>query len=64
MALWLPSKNLDAAFGPIDTVEEAAEIYVRAVAAGGVRNKLSAAQLRQLARHFKVVPDESILAEE
>jgi rhamnulose-1-phosphate aldolase len=55
-------RNLDAAFGLIDTVEKAAGIYVRAVAAGGVRNKLSVDQLRQLARHFKVAPDESILA--
>jgi rhamnulose-1-phosphate aldolase len=55
-------RNLDATFGLIDTIEKAASIYVRAVAAGGVRNKLSAAQLRQLAAKFQVVPDETILA--
>jgi len=57
-------RNLDAAFGLIDTVEKAAGIYLRVLAAGGIKNKLSADQLRQLARHFKVVPDESILSEE
>jgi rhamnulose-1-phosphate aldolase len=54
-------RNLDSAFGLIDTIEKAASIYVRAVAAGGVRNKLSAAQLRQLATRFNVRPDETIL---
>jgi rhamnulose-1-phosphate aldolase len=56
-------RNLDAAFGLIDTIEKAASIYVRAVSAGGVRNKLSAGQLRQLATRFGVVPDAAILAQ-
>ena len=56
-------RNLDAAFGLIDTVEKAAAIYVRAVAAGGVKNQLSVAQLRDLAARFHVQPDETILGE-
>jgi len=55
-------RNLDAAFGLIDTIEKAAAIYVRAVAAGGVKNKLSVDQLRSLAKRFSVQPDASILS--
>jgi rhamnulose-1-phosphate aldolase len=54
-------RNLDSAFGLIDTVEKAAAIYVRAVAAGGVRNQLSVQQLRDLAAKFRVTPDDAIL---
>lgn len=54
-------RNLDAAFGLIDTIEKAAAIYARAVSAGGVRNQLSIQQLRDLARNFRVNPDEAIL---
>jgi rhamnulose-1-phosphate aldolase len=56
-------RNLDAAFGLIDTVEKAAGIYAHALAAGGVKNRLSVEQLRALAGHFHVRPDESFLSE-
>jgi rhamnulose-1-phosphate aldolase len=55
-------RNLDAAFGLIDVVEKAVAIYARAVAAGGVKNKLSIEQLKLLAAKFNVHPDEKILS--
>jgi rhamnulose-1-phosphate aldolase len=54
-------RNLDSTFGLIDTVEKAAAIYVRAVAAGGVKHQLSVQQLRDLATKFHVKPDADIL---
>lgn len=53
--------DLDTVFGLIDTAEKAAQIYVHAMAAGGVRNKLSSAQLAALAKTFNVSPDPDIL---
>lgn len=54
-------RSLDAAFGLIDTVEKAALIYLKAMAAGGIRQKLSTAQLEALAAKFEVRPDPLIL---
>jgi rhamnulose-1-phosphate aldolase len=54
-------RSLDAAFGLIDTVEKAASIYLKAMQAGGLRHKLSTAQLEALAKKFNVRPDPLIL---
>jgi len=50
-------RNLDAAFGLIDTVEKAAVIYLTASAAGGIKQMLGEDQLRALAERFQVKPD-------
>jgi rhamnulose-1-phosphate aldolase len=67
VALWqfhgviASGRNLDSAFGLIDTVEKAASIYLMTIAAGGARQTLPAARLRELAAHFQVEPDPDIL---
>ncbi len=53
--------TLSTAFGLIDTAESAAQIYLKAVAAGGVRNRLSDKQLQALAAAFSLQVDASIL---
>jgi len=53
--------TLDKAFGLIDTAESAAQIYLKSVGAGGVRNKLSDKQLQNLAAAFSLKVDPSIL---
>lgn len=50
-------RNLDAAFGLIDTVEKAAVIYLTAASSGGIKNMLGEEQLRALAERFRVKPD-------
>jgi rhamnulose-1-phosphate aldolase len=55
--------DIDTAFGLIDTAEKAAQIYKHAAACGGIRNKLSNAQIAALARAFSVTPDPEILGE-
>ncbi len=68
LALWqyhgivAAGRNLDAAFGLIETAEKAAEIYLKAAALGPVEHRLSNEQLSALARHFGVQPDPEILA--
>jgi len=54
-------RSLDAAFGLIDTVEKAASIYLKAMAAGGIRHKLTTAHLEALAAKFSLRPDPLIL---
>jgi len=54
-------RNLDAAFGLIDTVEKAAVIYLTAAASGGIRQMLGPEQLRALAEQFGVQPDPEML---
>jgi rhamnulose-1-phosphate aldolase len=68
LALWqyhgivAAGRNLDAAFGLIETAEKAAEIYLKAAALGPVERRLSNEQLTALARRFGVEPDAEILA--
>lgn len=60
MAVWqyhgivAAGPDLDAAFGLIDTAEKAAEIYIKAASLGPIKNKLSTAQLKALARKFNL----------
>lgn len=54
-------RSLDSAFGLIDTVEKAASIYLKAMAAGGIRHKLTTANLEALAAKFGLRPDPLIL---
>jgi rhamnulose-1-phosphate aldolase len=67
VALWqshgviASGRNLDSAFGLIDTVEKAASIHLLTVAAGGAKQLLSVDRLRELAAHFQVEPDPEIL---
>ncbi len=55
-------RNLDAAFGLIDTAEKSAALHLKARTGGGVTQKLSKGQLKELARHFRVVPNPDILS--
>jgi rhamnulose-1-phosphate aldolase len=67
LALWqyhgivAAGRNLDAAFGLIETAEKAAEIYLKAAALGSVERRLGNDQLNALARRFGVEPDPEIL---
>jgi rhamnulose-1-phosphate aldolase len=54
-------RSLDEAVGLIETVEKAAGIYLKATAAGGLKSLLTEDELRAVAGHFGVVPDEEIL---
>jgi len=49
--------ELDTAFGLIDTAEKAAEIYLKAASLGPLKNKLSTAQLKALAKNFNLKID-------
>ena len=68
LALWqyhgivAAGRNLDAAFGLIETAEKAAEIYLKVAAMGSVERRLTTEQLIALARRFGVEPDPEILA--
>jgi rhamnulose-1-phosphate aldolase len=68
MAVWqfhgviAVGRNLDAAFGLIDTAEKSASLHLKARSGGGVTQKLSKTQLKKLARHFRVVPNPDILS--
>ena len=53
--------DLDTAFGLIETAEKAAEIYLKASAAGPLARCLTTEQLSSLAETFGVVPDPEIL---
>lgn len=69
LALWqyhgivAAGRNLDAAFGLIETAEKAAEIYLKVAAVGPVDRRLTNEQLTALAHRFGVEPDPKILAE-
>lgn len=53
-------KDLDTAFGLIDTAEKAAEIYLKAISMGGAKNKLSLSQIKAIGMNFNAIPDEEI----
>jgi rhamnulose-1-phosphate aldolase len=48
--------SLDDAFGLIDTAEKSAEILVKVISMGGVRQTMSTSHLAQLAKRFNVTP--------
>lgn len=54
-------KDPDEVLGLIDTMEKAAEIYIKAASAGGVRNRLKIRQLSAIADRFGVTPDADIM---
>lgn len=53
-------RNLDTAFGLIDTVEKASDIYIKAESMGGVKNKFSLNQIEAIANNFGLVPIDDI----
>lgn len=55
-------KDLDETFGLIETAEKAAEIYMK-IALLPRLNTITNDQMRQLARHFGVTPQEGFLSE-
>lgn len=54
-------QSLDEAFGLIDTAEKSAQILVKVISMGGLRQSLTTAQLIALARRFGVCPLPSAL---
>jgi len=56
-------RNLDMAFGLIDTAEKVAKIYIKAVSTGCTPRKLKKEVLLSLAENFKVSPNLSYLEE-
>ena len=56
--------SLDFAFGLIDTVEKSAEVLVKVLSMGGVRQSMTTQNLRDLAARFGVVPLAEALAVE
>ena len=51
----------DEVLGLIDTMEKAAEIYLKVASAGAVRNKLKTRQLAAIAERYGVTPDTEII---
>ncbi|MGO2083091.1 rhamnulose-1-phosphate aldolase [Vagococcus sp.] len=54
-------KDMDEAFGLIETAEKAAQVYTYVMAQGGVKQTITDEQLVSLARGFNVVPREGYL---
>lgn len=54
--------TLDDAFGLIDTAEKAAEIMVKVISMGGIRQTMSTQNLADLAARFNVVPQPEAMA--
>ncbi len=54
-------RNPDEVLGLIDTMEKAAEIYIKSAAAGPIRNRLEAWQLEEIAERFGLTPDAEIM---
>jgi rhamnulose-1-phosphate aldolase len=54
--IFATGRNLDTAFGLIDTAEKSAEIYLKAAALGPIKNKFTLDQLNAIARNFGQVP--------
>ena len=53
--------SLDVAFGIIDTAEKAAEIYIKAISAGGIKKTLSIENLVAIAHNFGFKPAQDII---
>jgi rhamnulose-1-phosphate aldolase len=53
-------RNLDEAYGRIDVAEKAAEICLRVMSAGGIKQTLSDARLKAIAANFNCELDESL----
>ena len=49
-------QSLDEAFGLIDTAEKSAEMLVKIISMGGMRQTISVGNLAELAKHFNVTP--------
>lgn len=54
-------RNPDEVLGLVDTMEKAAEIYVKTASVGPVLNRLKAWQLAMIAERFSVTPDTEIM---
>jgi len=54
--------NLDEAFGLIDTAEKAAEVLVKVLSMGGMKQSIRTQELRDLAARFQVTPWEDAIA--
>ena len=53
--------SLEAAFGLVEIIEKAAQIYLKTASIGPVKNKLTTAQMAALAQRYNVKPDEEII---
>jgi rhamnulose-1-phosphate aldolase len=54
-------RNPDEVLGLIDTVEKAAEIFIKASSTGPVRSRLKPEQLGVIAQRFGAIPDKDIM---
>lgn len=59
--IFATGRNLDTAFGLIDTADKAAEIFIKAATMGGVKKKFTIDQLKAIAANFDQVPAEDII---
>jgi rhamnulose-1-phosphate aldolase len=55
--------DLDKTLGLIETIEKTCEIYIKAISAGRIKNKLSKKQLLKIADHFRLKPNQKILSQ-
>lgn len=60
--IFASGRDPDTAFGLIDTAEKAAEIYFKALSAGGIKNKLPLEKLIAIAKNFGQEPDKKIVS--
>lgn len=54
-------RNLDTAFGLIDTAEKSADIYIKTESIGGIKNKLLMDELIAIAHNFGLEPAQDII---
>ena len=59
--IFATGSDMDEDFGLIDTAEKAAEIYIKATEIGGVKNRISLAQIVSIAENFGKQVNEEIL---
>jgi len=59
--MFVVGKDFDEAFGLMDTVEKAAEIYIKVCSMGGKKQTISSQNFRDLAEEFKITLREEFL---
>ncbi|MFA6850341.1 MAG: rhamnulose-1-phosphate aldolase [Selenomonadaceae bacterium] len=59
--MFVVGKDFDEAFGLMDTVEKAAEIYIKVCSMGGKKQTISSQNFRDLAKEFKITLREEFL---
>jgi len=60
--MFVVGEDFDEAFGLMDTVEKAAEIYIKVCSMGGKKQTISSQNFRDLAEEFKIKLKEEFLA--